>query len=79
MVEKENPNTVDDIDLSDVDMKFYSRIRDMLRKLENMWNGRLGHLNIAKLAVDLSKGAKPFKSSPYHSGPAAWKFEASEL
>lgn len=61
----------DDIDLSDVDIKFHHRIREILQKHENMWNGRVGHINVADQAVDLNAGAEPFRSALYRSGPTA--------
>lgn len=53
----------DDIDVSDVDTKLHHRIRDMLRKHENMWNGLLGHKIVIKNPFELTDGSSPFEST----------------
>lgn len=58
MNEEEKSMTADNINLNDDNKIFHQRIRDMLRKHENMRNGLLGHINVAEHAIDLKDGAK---------------------
>lgn len=78
MNEDEKPVVADYIELSDVDKVLHQRIRDMLRKHENIWNNRLGHINVAEHEIDLKNGANPFSSFPYRSRPTARKLESFE-
>lgn len=79
MNEEEKPVTAEDIELSEVEQKYHPRIREMLKRHEAMWNGRLGEIKVAEHAIDLKEGAKPFKSAPYRSGPTARQLESFEL
>lgn len=55
----------DDMNLSAVDNEYHSRIRDMLRKNEVIWNRWLGYIKVARHAIDLKDGAKLSKYGPY--------------
>ena len=66
-----NPVTAAEIDLSDVETKYHTTIRDILRKHETMWSGKLGEITVTEHHIDLIKGARPFKAHPYRVGPKA--------
>lgn len=61
--------TVADIDLVEADGRYLSRIRDMLRHHEAMWNGHMSDIEVAKHAIELNDGDKPFE----------WAFNQSQI
>ncbi len=78
MGSEESPTTAEDIEL-DVEEKYHSTIRTMLKKHESMWNGKLGDINVVEHSIDLVPGARPFKSQPYRAGPKTRELEQSEI
>lgn len=65
MSEKDKPVTADDIEVSNFKSKHHPRIRDMLRRHKDMWDGTLGSLKLAEDAINLKEDAKSFISSLY--------------
>ena len=63
--EAENkPQSVDDVDLSNLDVKYSARARALLNKYSSMWDGSLGEMNITKHAIELAPGSRPFAQPP---------------
>lgn len=54
-------------------------IRNMLRKHDHTWSGRLGEINITEMINDLVPDTKPFKSPPYMAGPKTMELEQAEI
>lgn len=79
MNKEDQPITADDIDHSIVESKHHPQIRNMLRRLEIMWNSRLGNSKVIEHAIDLKEDSKPFKTALYWSGPAVGQLELFEF
>ena len=69
MEKDEDPTTADDIPLDEVPDELQDRVRQMLRRHEHMWHGKLGEINVTEHGIDLKPGSKPFKSPPFRAGP----------
>ena len=67
--------TVDELDLSHVEAKYRPRLRNMLRKYADMWDGSLGEITVTGHQIDLVPGSRPITQQPYRAGPRARKFE----
>jgi len=77
--DEEKPFTADDLDLSDFDAKYHANIRDMMRKHEDMWSGKLGNITVTEHTIDLEPGARPHRAVPYRSGPKERELQGVEL
>ena len=80
-VEPETPEakTVDDLDLSHLNSGLRTRLRNMLRKYEDMWDGSLGEINVTEHHIDLIPGSRPITQQPYRAGPKAREFEQEQI
>lgn len=54
-------------------------VRDMHRKHEPMWSGKLGEVNIIELRIDLVSDAETFKSATHRTGPKTRELERVEM
>ncbi len=69
MEQDEEPITADKIPLDEVPENLRCRVRQMLKKHEQMWLGKLGEINVTEHGINLKPDAKPFKSPPFRAGP----------
>ena len=67
MEKDDDPTTADDIPLDEVPDELKDRVRQMVRRQEHMWLGKLGQINVTEHGIDLKPGSKPFKSPPHRS------------
>ena len=79
MANDDKPVTAADINLEDVEKKYHSDIRSMLKRHEEMWSGKLGEIKVSEHHIDLVPGARPAKSHPYRAGPKARELEQFEI
>ncbi len=77
--DEHQPVTADDLDLSDVDTKYHQEIRRMMRKHEDMWSGKLGHITVTEHTIDLEPGVRPHRAVPYRSGLKERELQGEEL
>lgn len=73
------PMTTDNIDLAQVPDHLRARARAVLKRHEQLWSGHLGEIHEAKHYIDLTPGARPFRSQPYRAGPKQRELEAAEI
>ncbi len=69
MEDDDEPTRARDIPLPDLPRQYEPRVREMLRRHEDMWLGKLGNITVTEHAFDLVPGARPFKSPPFRAGP----------
>ena len=77
--EKPEVETVDDLDLSHVEPRLRTRVREMLRKYSSMWNGNLGEIRVMDHHIELPPDTRPIAQQPYRAGPKAREFEETEV
>lgn len=77
--DSDKPITADDLDLSDVDTKHHDEIRNMMRRQEDMWSGKLGNITVTEHTIELESGARPHRAVPYRSGPKERELQGVEL
>ena len=76
--QSEEPITADTVPLG-VKENLQPKVRDMLRKHEHLWSGKLGKISAVKHHINLTPGARPFKSAPYRAGPKTRELEEFEV
>ena len=52
---------------------------DMLRIIEQIWDGHLGDINIPNHRIELLDGARPISQQPCRTGMRAKEFETKEI
>ena len=72
------PVTAETVELG-VPENIQPKIRDMLKKHEHLWSGKLGATTAVKHHIQLVPGARPFKSAPYRVGPKTRELEEFEV
>ena len=76
---EDKSQSINDVDLEHVDLRYQKRIRDMLRKYAYTWDGSLGEISTTEHRNDLKPEAKPVRSAPYRAGPKARRAESEEV
>lgn len=76
--QEEVPITAETVQL-DIYEKLQPKIRNMLRKHEHLWSGKLGKILAIKHHINLVLGARPFKSAPYRAVPKTGELEEFEV
>lgn len=71
--------SVDTLNLDHIDPRFHGRLRSLLHKYAQMWDGTLGEITTTEHHIELLPGTKPLLSHPYRAGPAARKAEKDEV
>jgi len=76
---KEGRLTVDDVNLDHISTPLRSRVRNLLRKYGQMWDGTLGEIPMTEHHIDVLPGTRPIASAPYRAGPKAPRAESAEV
>ena len=63
--------TVEHVDLSHLNNAEREEVRGLLRPFADMWNGKLGKINVTQHRIELKPGATPVHAQPYRAGPKA--------
>lgn len=67
---------VQGLDLSQVPEGHRERLKGVLTKFDDMWDGHRGEMNIMSHKISLEPGAEPVTHRPYRAGPEARAFVA---
>lgn len=78
MASDESPSTAEAINL-DVEEKYHSTIRTMLKKHESMWNGELSGINVIKRYIDFVPASLRFNSQLYRAVSKTREMEQLEI
>ena len=68
-----------DLDLSYVPDRYRERLRAILLKHDDMWDGHLGEITAVQHHIDLKPGARPHMARPFRAGPKAREFVQEEV
>lgn len=78
-IRKHTQNWREEVTLLNKFFTYRNDFIEMLAEPQTMWNGHLGHINVAKHRFKLLHGnTQPFHSASYRAGPNAREFEKSD-
>lgn len=72
-------NEVDDLELSHVEPRHWSRVHDLLRNYSLMWSSELGEIKTSENHIQVQLGMRSIAQAPYRAGQKALEAEQSEV
>jgi len=77
--EKEEITTAEDLDLSHIPDEYRDDFREMLGEFQEMYDGRLGEINVTEHTLELLPGTRPVHTNPYREGPKTREIVKGEV
>ena len=74
-----NSQSLEDLDLSHLSKELQLKVKNMLKKHQTMWDGKLGSIRTPPHRIQLKEGSNAVHAHLYRAGPQARKAEETEV